>query len=311
LKVLGILGGANRDGNTAKLVEEVLAGAREAGHETVLIKLVDEKIRQANDLLKRNDVIRALAVVLEAKKIKATEPLLRLEELITGKIREDESKAAEQKQAEQSIVQSEEQAYDKANTEDTVAAWEGFLQQYPQGERAPRARNKISALEKKAAQMVEQEFQQKILQAQKLKLRSGYLGLNQADVNALTRQLGRAEVRFETVEHGGAKVIVDFSCALMWTLWNKPMVYDKAKWWANRIYAGYSGWRLPTIDEALTLLQMDRALYDSLADFVVWTGDSVSDQVRAVWALRMPQGQLLAHGYDQLGYVWAVRQAGK
>ena len=44
LKVLGILGGANRDGNTAKLVEEVLAGAREAGHETVLIKLVDEKI---------------------------------------------------------------------------------------------------------------------------------------------------------------------------------------------------------------------------------------------------------------------------
>ncbi len=44
MKVLGILGGANRNGNTARLVEEVLAGAREAGHETVLIKLVDEKI---------------------------------------------------------------------------------------------------------------------------------------------------------------------------------------------------------------------------------------------------------------------------
>jgi multimeric flavodoxin WrbA len=44
LKVLGILGGANRDGNTAKLVEEVLLGANESGHETVLIRLVDEKI---------------------------------------------------------------------------------------------------------------------------------------------------------------------------------------------------------------------------------------------------------------------------
>jgi len=44
LKVLGILGGANKNGNTAKLVEEVLAGARDAGHEIVLIKLVDEKI---------------------------------------------------------------------------------------------------------------------------------------------------------------------------------------------------------------------------------------------------------------------------
>ena len=57
------------------------------------------------------------------------------------------------------------------------------------------------------------------------------------------------------------------------------MVFDKAKWWANRIYAGYSGWRLPTVDEALTLLQMDRALYAGLADFAVWTGDAVSDQV--------------------------------
>ncbi|MCX6556756.1 MAG: DUF1566 domain-containing protein [Candidatus Aminicenantes bacterium] len=274
-------------------------------------KLVNEKIKQANDLLKKNDVIRALAVVLEAKRIKVTEPLLQLEELITSKIREDESKAAEQKQAEQNMVQSEDQAYDKANAENTVAAWQGFLQQYPQGERAPRVRNKIIALEKQAAQMVEQEFQQKILQAQKLKLRSDYLGLNQADVNAIMRQLGKPAVRFETVEHGGAKVIVDFSCGLMWTLWNKPMVFDKAKWWANRIYAGYSGWRLPTIEESLTLLQMDRMLYASLADFIVWTGDSVSDQLRAVWVLRLPQGQLLAQGYDQIGYVWAVRKAGK
>jgi hypothetical protein len=274
-------------------------------------KLVNEKIKQAKDFLKKSDVIRALAVVLEAKRIKVTEPLLQLEELITSKIREDESKAAEQKQAEQNMVQSEELAYDKANAENTITAWQGFLQQYPQGERAPRARNKIIVLERQAAQTIEQEFQQKITQAQKLKLRSGYLGLNQADVNAILRQLGKPAVRFETVEHGGTSVIVDFSCGLMWTLWNKPMVFDKAKWWANRIYAGYSGWRLPTIDEVLTLLQMDRMLYANLADFIVWTGDSVSDQLRAVWVLRLPQGQLLANGYDQIGYVWAVRKAGK
>jgi multimeric flavodoxin WrbA len=44
LKVLGIVGGAKRDGNTVKLVEEVLAGASEAGHETVLFKLAELKI---------------------------------------------------------------------------------------------------------------------------------------------------------------------------------------------------------------------------------------------------------------------------
>jgi hypothetical protein len=274
-------------------------------------KLVNEKIRQASDLLKKNDVIRALAVVLEAKRIKVTEPLRQLEERITSRIREDESKAAEQRLTEQNMVQSEEQAYDKALAEDTAAAWEDFLQRYPQGERASRARNRIIALERKAAQMVEQEFQKKIVQAQKLRLRSGYLSLNQADVNAVIRQLGKPAVRFETVEHGGTQVIVDFSCGLMWTLWNKPMAFDKAKWWANRIYAGYSGWRLPSIDEAMTLLQMDRALYANLPDFIVWTGDSVSDQVRSIWALHLPQGQLLAQGYEQMGYVWAVRKAGK
>ncbi|MCX6554349.1 MAG: DUF1566 domain-containing protein [Candidatus Aminicenantes bacterium] len=273
--------------------------------------LVNEKIKQANDLIKKGDVIRALAVVFEAKKIKMTEPLRQLEELITNKIREDESKAVEQKQAELRMGQSEDQAYDKANAENTVTAWQNFLQQYPQGELAPRARKKIIALEKKAAQMIEQEFQQKIRQEQKLKLRSDYLSLNQADVNAIMRQLGTPAVRFELVEHGGEKVIVDFSCGLMWTLWNKPMGFDKAKWWANRIYAGYSGWRLPTIEESLTLLQMERTLYVNLADFVVWTGDNVSDRVRSIWILRLPQGQLLAQEYGQMGYVWAVRKAGR
>lgn len=44
LKVLGIVGGAKRNGNTVKLVEEVMAGAKEVGHETLLFKLVDMNI---------------------------------------------------------------------------------------------------------------------------------------------------------------------------------------------------------------------------------------------------------------------------
>jgi multimeric flavodoxin WrbA len=49
LKVLGIVGGAKHYGNTVSLVEEVLAGAREAGHETVLFKLVDMQIGHLGD----------------------------------------------------------------------------------------------------------------------------------------------------------------------------------------------------------------------------------------------------------------------
>jgi hypothetical protein len=274
-------------------------------------KLVNEKIELANGLVQKGDILGALAVVLQTKKIKTTEPLLQLEELISKKIREDESRAAEQKQAVQITAQSEDESYARADTENTVAAWQKFILLYPQGASAARARNKIAALEKKAAQQLEQEFQLRIRQSQKGNLRSEYLNLSQADLTADLQPLGKPIVQFEALEHGGEKVIVDFYNGLMWILWNKPMGFDKAKWWANRIYAGYSGWRLPTIDESQTLLQMDKTLYAGLADFGVWTGDAVGDQVRSVWVLKLPLGRFMAQDYDQVYYVWAVRKAGR
>ncbi len=274
-------------------------------------KLVNEKISRAESFFKKGDVLNALAVVLEAKKIKMTEPLSQLEKLITSKIRDDEAQAAEEKQAVQNLVQSEDQAYTAATAENTMEAWKNFLLKYPQGRFAARAKNKIVALEKTAAQKAEQEFQLKISQAQKLKLRFDYISLSQGEVNAVLQKLGRPAVQFEQLERGGERVIVDFNSGLMWTLWKKPMVFDKAKWWANRIYAGYSGWRLPTIEESLALLRMDTTLYLGLKDFAVWTGDGASDVVRSIWVLKLPQGQHVAQDYDQLHYVWAVRKAGR
>jgi hypothetical protein len=314
-------GGTSEKAGPAPVVEPRLPAARRPARKVTPVvppptvdeseERITEKINQANAFIKKGDVLNALAVVLEAKKIKATEPLRLLEELITKKIREEESRAAEQKQALQVMAQSEEQSYAKAGAENTVTAWQSFLVQYPQGEFSARARNRIITLEKLAAQKVEQEFQLKIQQAQKLKLRSDYMSFTQAEVNASLQQIGKPNAQFETLEHGGEKVIVDFSSGLMWTLWNKPMVFDKAKWWANRIYAGYAGWRLPTIEESLLLLRMDKALYAHLADFAVWTGDGVGDQVRSVWVLKFPQGQFVAQDYERVCYVWAVRKAAK
>lgn len=49
MKVLGIVGGSKSNGNTVKLVEEVLTGAREAGHETILFKLSEMSIGHIGD----------------------------------------------------------------------------------------------------------------------------------------------------------------------------------------------------------------------------------------------------------------------
>ena len=44
MKVIGVVGGPRKTGNTARLVEEVLAGAREASHETHIFYLSEMEI---------------------------------------------------------------------------------------------------------------------------------------------------------------------------------------------------------------------------------------------------------------------------
>jgi hypothetical protein len=275
------------------------------------VKRVDEKIRQAQGMLENGDAVNALAVVLEAKKIMETEPLSQLEKKITERLRDDATRAAEQKSAAIAIVRSEEQDYADAVTEDTVAALEKFLARYPMSSYAARARAKIAAIEKAAAQKAELEFQQRVRQSKRRTLRSDYVNLNQADLNSALQKLGQAGPQFETLARGNEKVVVDFSSGLMWYLYSKPMTFDKASWWANRNYAGYSGWRLPTIEESQMLQRMDPAIYGGLRDFAVWTGDGVSDITRSAWVFKPSSGQFSPEKTDMLYYVWAVRRAAK
>jgi hypothetical protein len=274
-------------------------------------KVFDEEFQQAKELDGKGELLKAWAVLLEAKKIKVTEPLRLLEEQLANKIRTAEEKAKQATQVVESQWQMENDAFAKAEAANTIPAWKEFLKKYPDGDHALRAGKRIALLEKKAQDDSQQALLLRIQQLQRVKLRADSRGMNQGDIASMLRQLGKPPTQFEVIEHGGARVLLDFASGLMWTLWNKPMVYDKAKWWANRITAGYGGWRLPTSEEVLSLLQMDRAQYAGLPDFAVWTGDTVSDQPHTAWVLKIPEGQFLAKDYEQSYYVWAVRKAGK
>jgi hypothetical protein len=274
-------------------------------------KAFDEKFQQASALFKKGDMLKAWAVVLEAKKIKMTEPLRLLEEQLAARIRADEARTTQESQAVQSQWQLESQAFAKAEAENSMEGWQNFLKNYPSGEFAFKAEKKIDVFKKKAQENLDQQFLLKIKQLQKIKLRSTYLSLGQADISALLRRSAKSPSQFESHEHAGARVMLDFVSGLMWTLWNKPMAFDKAKWWSNRVTAGYGGWRLPSTEEAMSLLQIPRAQYAGLAGFAVWTGDTVSDQPRTAWVLKLPEGQFAAAAYSEIFYVWAVRKAGK
>ena len=274
-------------------------------------KAFAEKFRQAKELSAQGDLLKAWAVLLEAKSIKVTEPLLLLEEQLAQKMRAAEAQARKESELVQNTQEMESQAFAKAESDGSIAAWNAFIASFPGGELALRAQRKIAVLEKKILENSQQQLLARIQQSQKVKLRASYLNMSQSDIAVLTRPVGRVPSQFEVHEHGNEKVMLDVATGLMWTLWKKPMAYDKAKWWANRVTAGYGNWRLPTAEEALSLLQIDRGLYAGLADLVVWTGDPVSDQPRTVWALRLPSGQFSAAAHNQICYVWAVRKAGK
>ncbi len=271
-------------------------------------KIFAEKMRQAEALNRIGDLVHAREALLEAKKIKVTAPLSQLEEELSRKIRAAEELAKDTAVPTASEMDEENAALAKAREADSIAGWQAFLRAFPQSDSLPLALGRIAALEKKAQAEAQQQLLQRIRQARKIVLRSATTNLSPADVIALARQGGRPPSQFEAHAHGGATVMLDLTSGLMWTLYTRPMGYDKAKWWANRLSAGYSGWRLPTTEEALTLRHMDRAQYSGLADFAVWTGDAVSDQPRTAWALKLPEGQYLAKKSDEAGYVWAVRE---
>lgn len=266
-----------------------------------------EKLQQAENLLNLGDLVSAQARLQEAKQIQVTDALKSLEERLQAKA----AQAQNEQPPSLSDREREGQELAKARESNTLSAWRDFVRDFPNSESLPLARARIASLEKAAQQEAQQRLLQRISQERKVTLRGNPLNLSQAEVAALAAPGRRVASRFEPHAHGNATVTLDLATGLMWSLYNRPMALDKAKWWANRVTAGYSGWRLPTVEEALTLREMDRGQYAGLPGFAVWTGDAVSDQTRSAWALQLPAGRLLPMRSDESGYVWAVRQAVK
>jgi ssDNA-binding Zn-finger/Zn-ribbon topoisomerase 1 len=103
---------------------------------------------------------------------------------------------------------------------------------------------------------------------------------------------------------GGDKVVVDNTTGLMWhqSGSRKYMNYKKAMKWISKLnksgYASYQDWRLPTIDEAASLLEPSRrnGLYIdpvfSKKQKWIWTGDKTDYGSEAAWFVRFYDGNV-------------------
>ena len=103
----------------------------------------------------------------------------------------------------------------------------------------------------------------------------------------------------------GDVVVVDNATGLMWhqSGSDDEMEWDEAKEWVEDLnseegYAGYQDWRLPTVDEAVSLLESSEKNGDLYIDPVfskkqrwIWTGDSKAGS-EAAWYVNFGHGSV-------------------
>lgn len=125
------------------------------------------------------------------------------------------------------------------------------------------------------------------------------------------------DFRVETKD--GKRVAVISSYRLMWATEgsNYMMTFKEAGEWLKSLnskkYAGYSNWRLPTIEEAALLLRKELNkdklfTYDifSPVQRFIWTGDSYSENI--MWAVSFSFGSITTDSINGKEYVRPVRK---
>ncbi len=161
-------------------------------------------------------------------------------------------------------------------------------------------------------------------------LRNEPITLSQADVNGTIRLHDFFDKYLNPESRGfnhqykeltikGDNVIVDEATKLVWQQSGSPkeMIFKNAKEWVRELnktsYAGYKDWRLPTLEEAMSLMEPTQKnaylfidpVFDSEQTWI-WTADQVKDQSLA-WAVHFLFGRCNISPFDVNLFVRAVR----
>lgn len=127
-----------------------------------------------------------------------------------------------------------------------------------------------------------------------------------------------SQLEIQNVNH--QKIILDHHSGLIWQQGGstEPVSYKQAKSWIdelNRVeFSGYHNWRLPTLEEAMSLMKKneksgDELFINSIFDQTqkwIWTADFTQNGSLA-WAVFFNYGCCYVNCFDLNNYVRAVR----
>jgi hypothetical protein len=122
--------------------------------------------------------------------------------------------------------------------------------------------------------------------------------------------------QFEAKTIKGEKVVFDHASNLMWQQSGSPkyIKYDAAKKYVDdlnkKAFAGFKDWRLPTLEEAMSLMETEKKNGNLYIDQVfdkhqewIWTSDPVQGESRA-WVVLFANGRC---SWGSLNVVYSVR----
>lgn len=267
-------------------------------------------LKMAERGLAAGDYEKALQQINEAEKIKSTPEVAALKQQIQEKFTEKQ----------------EDTVYKDALKNSNIASLEEYLNKYPTGRHATEIREKLSVLneiEKKRSE------DRRKWAASRVILRSTSQTLDKSAVKDLVKKRGFFEKyynsngnfinHYEEETFNNQKVVVDYATGLMWHQSGSItyMKYDQIQSWLRELnqqkYAGFSDWRLPTLEEAASLMESQESPDALYIDSVfskdqnhIWTADKFSES--KAWAVDIYGGDFNAvdTGFDS--FVRPVRK---
>lgn len=113
------------------------------------------------------------------------------------------------------------------------------------------------------------------------------------------------------------QIVYDRASGLMWQQSGSDddMSFEEAMRWVEQLtFAGFDDWRLPTLEEAMSLVEPEQKNDDLYIDPVfnskqswIWTLDLVKDESWAAWVVYFLNGSCYRRSVDSTSYVRAVR----
>jgi serine/threonine protein kinase len=274
-----------------------------------LDSIYNRKFQLARKEFKAGQYEKAIQQLEAAAKIKVTEEVKKLKQDIEA----------------QQALEKDDADFTKASGADDIASYREYVDKYPSGRHTAEARKKLNVLEEAERKHLAQI---KKWSASAVTLRSTPRSLQKEDVRAILKsrnffekyynKTGNFENHYELQTINGQTVIMDYSTGLMWMRAGSGdyMDYEKALKWVESLngekFAGFSDWRIPTLEEAASLMENKENRFNLFIDKIfakeqryIWTGDTFGND--KAWALDFYAGDVNPVGMTFDAFIRPVR----